>query len=297
MNKVSRASRRLVLKSMVAGVCASMWALPALPQSEEFRALPKAMWVWLKSIDELEALAQFAIDYRFSALMIHFRKTARAEMLAATSPALGVLRDLKTKGCACFALAGEPQWAEQSELPRTIEQLLTLQRRHAVFEGLHLDVEPHSLPLWRQSGGRAVLMQGVADLAERTRDAMPATLSLQLALNPKYALEPLATGDDFLKRITPNVQEVSLMAYRDSPQRQLQAAHAAIMRLQQLELPWRMGVLSNPPKEPGVSYHGLQSTAFTAHMRTLWDDLRAESLCHGLIFENYHSLRALLHAA
>ena len=169
-----------------------------------------------------------------------------------------------------------------------------MQRRHFVFDGLHLDVEPHSLAQWRRPDGQAVLMQGVADLAGRVREAMPSKLSLQLALNPKYALLELAGNEDFLDRIAPHVQEVSLMAYRDTPQRQLQAADAAMARLQNLKLPWRMGVLSNPPKEPGVSYHGQQRPAFEMHMQNLWQDLKSEPLCQGLIFENYHSLRALL---
>ncbi|HEY9380846.1 MAG TPA: hypothetical protein VIQ01_06325 [Burkholderiales bacterium] len=286
--------RRLLLKGAVAGLCVGAWPSPTLAQDGEFRALPKAMWVWLKSLDELDALSRFALDYRFSALMIHFRKPARAELLDPALPALRILRDLKSHGCACFALAGEPQWAEQARLPRTVADLLELQRRHLVFDGLHLDVEPHSLALWRQPGGQTTLMQGVADLAQRARKAMPSKMSLQLALNPKYALQELAAGEDFLDRIAPHVQEVSLMAYRDTPPRQIQAAEAAVARLQSLKLAWRMGVLSNPPKEPGVSYHGLQRPAFEAHMQNLWQDLKSESLCQGLIFENYHSLRTLL---
>lgn len=289
--------RRLLLKGVAAGLCAGMWPPQTFAQGEEFLALPKAMWVWLKSLDELDGLSRFALDYRFSALMIHFRKPARAELLDPALPALRILRDLKSQGCACFALAGEPQWAEQARLPRTIADLVELQRRHLVFDGLHLDVEPHSLALWRQPGGRAALMQGVADLVQRTREAMPSKMSLQLALNPKYALEGLARGEGFLDRIAAHIQEVSLMAYRDTPQRQIQAAQAAIARLQSLRLPWRMGVLSNPPKEPGVSYHGLQRPAFEAHMQQLWQELKSEPLCQGLIFENYHSLRTLLQPA
>ncbi len=290
----ARRVRRLLLKGAVAGLCVGMWPSITFAQGEQFLTLPKAVWVWLKSLDELPALSRFALDYRFSALMIHFRKPARAELLDPATPALRTLRDLKSQECACFALAGEPQWAEQTRLPRTIAELLELQRRHLVFDGLHLDVEPHSLSLWRQPGGRATLMQGVADLARRAREAMPPKMSLQLALNPKYALQELAGGEDFLGRIVPHVQEVSLMAYRDTPRRQLEAADAAVARLQTLKLPWRMGVLSNPPKEPGVSYHGLQPPAFEAHMQNLWQDLKAESLCRGLIFENYHSLSKLL---
>lgn len=254
------------------------------------------MWVWLKSLEELEGLARFAVDQRFEALMIHFRKESRAALLSGKPDAVRVLHALCERGCEIHALAGEPQWAAKDELPRTVQQLLDIEGRHVLFQGLHFDVEPHSLPLWREPGGRATLMTGMATLAQRTRAALPAHMSLQLALNPKYALQPLA-GGDFLGQVSSHVQEVALMAYRNTPQRQHEAAADAIARLRELRLPWRMGVLCNPPKEPGVSYHGLSSAAFEAHMARLWYATRSEALCRGLIFENYHSLRELLHAS
>ena len=296
INEVSRA-RRLLLRGMAAGLVGGMWSPRIFAQSDEFIALPKAMWVWLKSLDELGQLSQFALAHGFSALMIHFGKVARAKMRDPESPALRILRDLKLQGCDCFALAGEPQWAQRAELPNAIIELLELQRQHIVFDGLHLDVEPHSLPQWRQPGGSAVLMRGMADLAIRTRDAMPSKMSLQLALNPKHAVQPLADGGSFFGRIAPHVQEVALMAYRDTPRRQLKAANDAAVQLRKLGLPWRMGVLTSSTEEVGVSYYGLPSESFEAQMHELWRELTLERQCQGLSFENYHSMRTMLRSS
>lgn len=279
-----------------AGLCLT-WGWPgyAAPTSSSFDALPKALWVWLKSLDELEGLARFAKLHRFGALMIHFRKDARAALLDASPAHIQVLRDLRERGCACIALAGEPQWAARDALPNTVAQLLAIERRHALFDGLHYDVEPHSLPRWREPDGKADLLGGLARLAQRTREALPASMALQLALNPKHALTPMP-GEAFLPRIAPYVQEVALMAYRDTPQRQVEAARLVIRELDALDVYWRMGVLSNPPKEPGVSYHGTPPDAFAQTMNELWRQIRAMPRCRGLIFENYHSLRLLLGA-
>ena len=293
MNEVSHASRRLFLGGIAVALSGGLWSHRASAHNGDFRALPKALWVWLKSLNELPELSQFAVDHRFDALMIHFRDSSRTELLEGRTSAIRILRELKGKNCLCYALAGEPQWATQSTIPRSIGQLLEINRRHALFDGLHLDVEPHSLPAWRQPDGRAALMRGMADFAVRMRQTLPENMKLQLAVHPKNALQSM--GDqDFLERVASHVQEIALMAYRDTPQRQQRAAKDAILRLQQLKLSWRMGVLSNPPKEPGVSYHGLQPAVFATRMQELWGVLKSAPQCRGLIFENYHSLRGLL---
>lgn len=293
MNEVSRASRRFFLGGIAVALSSGLWPTHASAQNKEFRALPKALWVWLKSLNELPNLSHFAVDHRFDALMIHFRDPSRTELLEGSTSAIRILRELKGKNCLCYALAGEPQWATQSTIPNSIAQLLEINRRHSLFDGLHLDVEPHSLPAWRQPGGRVALMRGLADFSVRMRDTLPENMKLQLAVHPKNALQTM-DNQDFLERVAPHVQEIALMAYRDTPQRQQRAAKDAISRLQQLKLPWRMGVLTNPPKEPGVSYHGLQPAIFAAHMQELWSALKSAPQCRGLIFENYHSLRGLL---
>ncbi|MBX6392157.1 MAG: hypothetical protein IRY96_01695 [Burkholderiales bacterium] len=285
------ARRRLLQGLGGALLCAG---LPkAAPAAQDFAALPKALWVWLKSLHELEGLSRFAGQHGFEALMIHFRKDARALMLSAQPEALAHLRSLREGGIAIYALAGEPQWAMRDAVPDTVEQLIEIERRHALFDGLHYDVEPHSLPAWRERGGRERLMHGLVRLARHTRTALPSHLKLQFALNPRHSL--VSTGSaDALSGLAPYVDEVALMAYRDAPQRQLEAAAPAAERLHALDIPWRMGVLSNPPREKGVSYHGLAAEAFEARMQELWAGARRLPHCRGLIFENYHSLRALL---
>lgn len=293
MNEKGRASRRRFLGGMAVGLWAALCPIRSIATQEEFRALPKALWVWLKSLQELPDLARFAMDYRFDALMLHLRENSRTALIGGAADSIGILRELKRNNCACYALAGEPQWVMESATPLSITQLLEINRRHALFDGLHLDVEPQSLPAWRQAGGRSLLMGEMADFVIRLRDKLPGDLKLQLAVHPKHALQPL--GDqDFLGRIAPHVQEVALMAYRNKPARQYHAAKGAISRLEELRLPWRMGVLSNPPKEPGVSYHGLQRDVFEARMHELLGTIKSASQCRGLIFENYHSLRRLL---
>ena len=252
------------------------------------------MWVYLPDLPTLEAVATFATSFNISTLNIFIKSVDRTAMLDSSNPAIDILQNLRSDGFSVYGLAGEPTWAQTTNFPNQLSQLLNLHSLYNIFSGLHLDIEPASLPEWDEPNGQRDLMQGTADFISMVRSNMPAALDLNIAVQPVHALTVLSDGSDFLSHISPHVEEISIMAYRNDPAKQITRAEPCFTRAQALNLKWRMGTLCNPPTEANTSYFGFSSADFKLAMQQLWNSIYPEPWLTGLVFENYETLDAII---
>lgn len=290
--------RRRFLQTSAVLAAAAAWPFRA-NAATAYKNIPKAMYVWnLEAASvgtQVDALLLYASKYGINKLYVFVDREWRERVLAGRSSAISALNKLKNSGRHIEALIGEHSWAETPDrLSQTIHDLATIHTRHGVFRGIHFDVEPHTLDAWDDEANRPALMEGLARFLANARGALPQTLRVEATLHPKHAgVVALPDGTPFLTAIKPAVDEVSLMAYRDTPQKQIEWANNSVPQLETLGLPWRMAVLTNQG-EAGTTYYGKSASSFRASMEQLWSLMGGFSDDKGLAHENYESLRRIL---
>lgn len=294
-------SRRATLGVLGGVAVAPLLAAGAAHGADDaFRRIAKAAWVWRIDLPGLPRLGDFAAVHGISRLALAFREPEREALLGGASSALrdGV-QALRSRGIAVVALTGDPEWPRRPRLmPRSLATLIEIQRRHRVFDGLHLDVEPHSLADWRAGGAaRTALMVGMIGFVETVRRAAPGW-PLEAAVHPQYARLTLPSAAGFMQELIARTDAVALMAYRDDPARQLRFAGPSIDIFERARKPWRLGVLVHADKEKGVSYWGRGRGAVLAAAADLDRLIRTRSggapAYRGLMFEHAAGLAAML---
>jgi hypothetical protein len=266
-------------------------------KSTKFAAIPKAMWVWGEDLPLQGDLRAFTVTQTVKDIFLYVSPTVAEALLRRWDPGLDFLRNLRSGGHRVYAVAGEPSWVEaQSKSPPNHVVLLLRLCSEGIVDGLHLDVEPHSLPEWREPGRRKALIDGTIALFESVQDAAGAT-PIDAAVNPIYATVP-DTRTSLLSSLMPRVDSISIMAYRRPPGRAIQWAEPSILLAEQANRAWRMGVLADPdPDEPGIDWAGGQPSDFCEEMVAMDSTLRQRfSSGHfkGLIFQSYDGLRKLV---
>jgi hypothetical protein len=239
----------------------------------------------------------FATAQQIDTLFIYVSPAAGEALLSKNPEAIANLAALHSDGRKIYALGGEPDWVHSgSRLPAQASLLVRLATTTRLFDGLQLDVEPHSMTEWRSPAGRANLINGTLEFFDRLRAAAPG-VALDAAVNPIYATTGFGSGS-FLSALARRVASLSIMAYRLPAERALdwvvpsvtQAAHAAI--------PWRMGVLvHSDPAEKGTSWFGASASRFTSAMQQLNAAITsrfAQSGYAGLAIEDYVGLTQII---
>ena len=289
-------SRRTVLAA--GGAAAMLWPhLAEATSGDAFTRVEKSVWVWRIEPEGLPALAEFAVAQGIRRVLLSLRAPARAAMMAGDPAAVRAVESLRSRGIAAGALTGDPSWPMRPErMPSSLEEWITLQARRRLFDFLHLDVEPHSLPGWREGGAsRETLMRGMLDFVGRVRDRIEGW-PLDAALHPQYARLELPDGRNFMDAILKRLDSAALMAYRDDAQRLADLAAPSIRLLEKSGRPWRLGVLVHADKEPGVSYWKATRAHLIDEMNRLVDLVKrtAPRGFRGLAFEDLDGLRTVL---
>jgi hypothetical protein len=279
-------------RQLLLGAAGSVTPVSSLAAIPSGRGTDKALWVWLRHPDELPSVVAFALRQNFSPMLVHLRKSVRHALLSGDKRLLTILRTPEISGISMLAVAGEPQWALTSGIPDAIRELLTIQARYRLFAGLHLDVEPHTLPQWRSSDAdREALASGFIRLIELIWRERDPALPLQAALHPKACLQPVR-GQDLLGLLAPFLDEVSIMAYRSDPVSQLKQSGLVLARLKQLGLAWRLGVLAPKPEAaPGLAY---PTEGFALRLEEALQRVRLYPGCRGVAVENARTAQRTL---
>lgn len=290
-------SRRAVL--IGGGAAATLWP-PAVTASsgESFAQIEKSVWVWRIEVDGLPALADFATAHGIRRVLLSFRAPARAALMAGEAAALRQMEAFRARGIAAGALTGDPSWPTRpNHMPRSLEEWIGVQERRRLFDFLHLDVEPHSLPAWRTGGAaRETLMRGMLDFLGNVRDRI-GEWPLDAALHPQYARLELTGGRNFMVGLLERLDSVALMAYRDDAARLADLALPSIRLFEEHARPWRLGILVHADKEAGVSYWRTSRTHLVGEMNRLLrlvEQRSAPRRFQGLVFEDFDGLRTIL---
>jgi hypothetical protein len=109
---------------------------------------------------------------------------------------------LRAKGIAVSCLGGDPMWAVDHD---TALNWAFRAMADAVFDGVHLDVEPWALPRWPTDATH--LMDSYATLVEEMTEVAPLTVDLV----------PWLTADhrEAVSRVVRQCDSIGVLAYRD----------------------------------------------------------------------------------
>jgi hypothetical protein len=258
--------------------------------------MPKALWVWRDRVLADDGLADFAGRHGFTTLFVYVSPAAADALLRGDQHAITTLQRLRSGSTKVLATAGEPDWTlEPSSLPLHVDQLLRL-RAKGLVDGIHLDVEPHSLPQWRDGAERLRLIQGTIKFFETVRASAGGTI-IDAAVNPIFATTPAGEGT-LLSRMVPQLDSISIMAYRRPPARAIAWAEPSIRTAEQAARAWRLGVLvDDDPQESGIDWSRVPAPTLTGTMVDLDQVLSARfssGRYAGLAFHAFDGLRSLI---
>jgi hypothetical protein len=238
---------------LLAGAPAMLsWSIPlaaAPPQGSRADAL----WVWETPSAQWEEAAAFAAAAGFAWVFLSLPPQDRARFI---NDPVGLNRALSVfdaRGVAVQAAAGDPKWAVGDTPPRGLEQILSIVAATPLLRGLHLDVEPHALPEWKTADPaiRGRLAAGTLATAALARKILPEGKILGTVLHPSFAGAPTNAdgGGDLATALIAVADEITVMAYRNTPEAVAAFAEKLLIRLDARPAPWRFGLTARGGQE------------------------------------------------
>jgi len=263
----------------------------------------RSLWVWRTPLAETGALATFAQQNHFATLFLSIPAADRSALEKDDPTALRALRALKSAGLAIYCTAGDPSWVKRSrtEPPTSVHKLLAAHKAHGVFEGVALDVEPHTLPEWKDGSQKDTLAANSIALFGLIRSAASRLdLPVLATVHPTYAKysPPSANGQTFLQAVAQAVDATALMAYRNSEEKLQSFAGPALEQLAGGGKSWWIGVSTHANKGPDESYASLPPAQFFPDIDATAADLE-KRYGHGfqcIAVEDYRDTANLLNA-
>ncbi|HET6275538.1 MAG TPA: hypothetical protein VFE16_06335 [Candidatus Cybelea sp.] len=229
--------------------------------------LSRSLWVWRTPLAEASSVAAFVQRNRFRSIFLSVTSGERSVLAEGDVASLDALRALKGDQRSVYAVAGDPSWVKHghSEPPDSIRDLLGAHRQHGVFDGLALDVEPHTLPAWKDGSEQTELAGNYLQVLRVIRSAA-AELNLPVlaTVHPTYAnySPPAANGVTLLQAAGRAVDATDLMAYRNSENALERFGGAAMEQLEALAKPWWLGVSTHTGSPAGTSYATIPASRF-----------------------------------
>lgn len=248
------------------------------------------MWVWgAQSADPLIAFAQ---AHRVSALFVEVRPTV------ATDGTLPALQSLKTAadaaGIALYALNGDPTWTTDHASALAWQQAALATD---LFAGIHLDVEPYSLPAWQtdQAGTASSFLQLLSAL--KAASALPLEVDVPFWYGTIPAPGQAAPGATLADAVLAAVDAVTVMSYRNTATGSnsiLDVGIDMLQRAQAANKPVRLAAETNPVS--GCNYCSFAGMSASA-LQTALDDVEAVGAGYttfdGMSVEDYAGWSAL----
>jgi len=296
--------RRTFTLGGLAGLAATgmpQWASATATKSllEQFRAIPKAVWVFRQSTsaDTLNVLAKQCRDIGIQSIWISFGAELTATLQNHRHPAWRTIRDLYASGYDLHALTGEASWCTRSkEMPKSIQNIVALPGFSKYFSHLHLDIEPHTLSDWKDAKKVDKLVDGYIDLFKTIRKNVPGQIKIDADITHHY---PKFKGSDktrdMIDRLSDHIDSLSLMTYSRPYQKALKLAEPVIKK----GIPWRLGIHCEDFEGSDVSYADNGRDQFMSAMIECYNDIksRPSSGFKGLAFYEMSGLRKILKLA
>jgi hypothetical protein len=212
-----------------------------------------ALWIWETPSAQWGEAAAFAAAAGFTWVFLSLPPQDRARFI---NDPVGLNRALSVfdaQSLAVQAAAGDPKWATGDQPPRGLEQILSIVAATPLLRGLHLDVEPHALPEWKTADPtvRGRLAAGTLGLTAQARKALPEGKILGTVLHPSFAGAPINAGGDgdLATALIAVADEITVMAYRNTPEAVVAFAEKLLTRLDARPTPWRFGLTARGGQE------------------------------------------------
>jgi hypothetical protein len=280
---------------------AGLIAAAALPVAAQTAPAKRSLWIWQTPLSESAGIAAFAAANKFDTLFLSVPKEDRGALEAGDASASSALKTLRSAGRTLYLTAGDPAWVEKSrsEVPTTIRKLLEANRDKNLFDGLALDIEPHTLPDWKDGSNKDTLAHNyIALLALIRAQAVAQNVPVLATVHPTYAKynPPGAYAASLLQRAARAVDATDLMAYRNAEATLESFGGEAMQQLGTVGKPWWLGVSTHTNSPAGTSYASLPANSFFPSIDRTAADLakRYGTSFQGIAVEDYRNTRTLL---
>ncbi len=208
------------------------------------------------------------------------------------------------QGITVYALAGNPHWVEEGQraevggLVRSVVRFNARAQQGATgFAGLKLDVEPHALPAWRDEDGRRRLARAYLDVIDHARAVLGrdgAGLRLAADVPPTYLGVEAGEPGDLFGAVCSRVDELTLMAYRDSAARIVAASVPALEAAAGHGVAVEIGVETAADQPKGISFAGQSIEALVVALDAVYERLIGREAFAGFAIHDYTSLAQLI---
>ncbi len=190
-------------------------------------AVPIATWLWRATAD-IEEIVAFATTRRLREVYVAVPLSGVDDDVASLTTAL------RANGIAVSCLGGDPTWTVDHDAALNWAFRATTD---AVFDGVHLDVEPWALPRWPDDA--RALMGSYATLVDDMTEVAP--LAVDLA--------PWLTIDhrEIVSRVVRQCDSVTVLAYRDTAAAILAQAAGMLRLCETAGIRYRIGVETQTP--------------------------------------------------
>jgi len=195
---------------------------------------PVATWLWHPG-DDLAQTVEFVTARRLREVYLHVPLGGVDENVARLTHAL------RANGIAVSCLGGDPSWTTEHDAACNWAFLATTD---TVFDGVHLDVEPWTLPGWPDEA--PALMASYADLVEEMAEVAPIAVDLVPWLVDEHR--------NVLTSVARQCDSVTLLTYRDNAEAILRSAAGMITLCVAAQSRFRIGIETQPPS-PDVPPH------------------------------------------
>jgi hypothetical protein len=261
----------------------------------------RSLWVWRTALSESAGVVAFAHRNSIRTVFLSILADDRDALEAGDATPLLALRAFGSAGLALYCVAGDPSWVERTRVdpPETVKKLLAVHATRGIFEGLALDVEPHTLPEWKDDGRKAALAQNYLALMSLIQSAAGVlNVAVLATVHPTYAkyTPPSGSGETLLQSVARIVDATDLMAYRNSEATLESFGGAAMEQLAGIGKPWWLGVSTHTGSPPGTSYGSLPAARFFPAIDKTGADLaqRYPGSFQGISIEDYRNTVALV---
>jgi len=265
---------------------------------QKFIDLPKAVWVFRQSLDDtsLKTLKNNCQNWGISTVWLGLNSSFRAILANPTAAAFKNLSLMRERSIKTQALLGDANWCRTPyKFPNAVRDLLKLNNFSDFFQGVHLDIEPHTLPEWKDGSGVNELMNGYLTLLKTIRAALPKDFPMAVDIPHTYTKRTLNNGQNFTDSIIPLVDDIGLMTYRTPAQEAVRLAATTTNKFEKLQTSWWMGVHCQSTPEQRVSHFQTTKENFWAEMIDFDYRIRQPgTFCHGLAFYELNGLNNIL---
>lgn len=235
-------------------------------------------WVWLDDREprDPQALAGFVEASRVREVFVSVPWTGPDRRV------LEVVAALRRAGARVSALGGSAEWTQRPQLAR---EWSVRADAGGLFDGMHLDIEPWTLPSWLGSG--STLLAGLGQAVRLVGEATGRPVEVDLA--PHLA----STHPAGFLRVADAADAVTLMSYRDTAQGALAVSARARTSLTALGRAYRLAVDTLPSRDPGTSFAGRTRSEMEAVVADVETELLGQPAFHGVAVHDLLGWRAL----